>query len=130
MSEEKLLDIWQNITGYVEDWETKFSEILDELESLNIIMGDEEREEDDYESFEDEGISIESLIEDVKIMRSNLREIVKQALNGEVSSIEVEEFFRSVGEFLMEVEEKIIKLREMEEYENLEEDEDYNEEDI
>ncbi|MEO0143800.1 MAG: hypothetical protein ABIL49_02355 [candidate division WOR-3 bacterium] len=129
MSEEKLLDMWQSITGYVEDWETKFSEILDELESLSFIMGDEEKESDEYESFEEEVISVDSLKEDVKLVRSNLRETIKQALNGEISPIEVEEVFRSVGEFLMQVEEKILKLREAEEYEDLEEDEDYNEED-
>ncbi len=128
MSEEKLLDMWQSITGYVEDWETKFSEILDELENLSIVMGNEEKEEE-YEDFEEEGISIDALIEDVKMTRSNFRETIKQALNGEISIVDVEEVFRATGEFLRGVEEKIMKLREAEEYEELEDEENYNEED-
>ncbi len=128
MSEEKLLDMWQSITGYVEDWETKFSEILDELENLSIVMGDEEKEED-YEDYEGEEISIDALIDDVKMARSNFRETIKQALNGEISIVDVEEVFRTTGEFLREVEEKIIKLREAEDYEELEDEENYDEED-
>lgn len=128
MTEEKLLDMWQNITGYVEDWETKFSEILDELESLNMVI-EEEEEEKDEEDFEDDEISVEALIEDVKMTRANLREVIKQAINGEISSIDVEETFRSVGEFLRNVEEKIVKLREMEDYQDFDEEDYYDEED-
>ncbi len=127
MTEEKLLDMWQNITGYIEDWETKFSEILDELESLNMVI--EEEEEKYEEDFEDDEVSIEALIEDVKMMRANLREVIKQAISGEISSIDVEETFRSVGEFLRNVEEKIVKLREIEDYQEFEEEDYYDEED-
>jgi|DewCreStandDraft_5_1066085.scaffolds.fasta_scaffold19985_2 hypothetical protein len=127
MTEEKLLDMWQKITGYVEDWETKFSEILDELESLNMVI--EEEEEKYEEDFEDDEVSIEALIEDVKMTRANLREVIKQAISGEISSIDVEETFRSVGEFLRNVEEKIIKLREMEDYQEFDEEDYYDEED-
>jgi len=128
MTEEKLLDMWQNITGYVEDWETKFSEILDELESLNMVIEEEDVEKYE-EDFEGDEFSIETLIEDVRIKRSNLREVIKQAINGEISSIDVEETFRSVGEFLREVEEKIVKLREMEDYQEFDEEDYYDEED-
>jgi hypothetical protein len=127
MTEEKLLDMWQNITGYVEDWETKFSEILDELESLNMVI--EEEEEKYEEDFEEDEISVEALIEDVRMTRANLREVIKQAISGEISSIDVEETFRSVGEFLRNVEEKIVKLREMEDYEEFDEEDYYDEED-
>ncbi len=127
MTEEKLLDMWQSITGYVEDWETKFSEILDELESLNMVI--EEEEEKYEEDFEDDELSVEALIEDVKMTRANLREVIKQAINGEISSIDVEETFRSVGEFLRNVEEKIVKLREMEDYQDFDEEDYYDEED-
>lgn len=127
MTEEKLLDMWQKMTGYVEDWETKFSEILDELESLNMVI--EEEEEKYEEDFEDDEVSIEALIEDVKMTRANLREVIKQAISGEISSIDVEETFRSVGEFLRNVEEKIIKLREMEDYQEFDEEDYYDEED-
>jgi hypothetical protein len=127
MTEEKLLDMWQNITGYVEDWETKFSEILDELESLNMVIDEEEEKYE--EDFEEDEISVEALIEDVKMTRANLREVIKQAINGEISSIDVEETFRSVGEFLRNVEEKIVKLREMEDYEEFDEEDYYDEED-
>jgi len=127
MTEERLLDMWQKITGYVEDWETKFSEILDELESLNMVI--EEEEEKYEEDFEDDEVSIEALIEDVKMTRANLREVIKQAISGEISSIDVEETFRSVGEFLRNVEEKIIKLREMEDYQEFDEEDYYDEED-
>ncbi|MFZ8846082.1 MAG: hypothetical protein ACO2O6_02640 [Candidatus Hydrothermia bacterium] len=127
MTEEKLLDMWQNITGYVEDWETKFSEILDELESLNMVIDEEEEKYE--EDFEEDEISVEALIEDVKMTRANLREVIKQAINGEISSIDVEETFRSVGEFLRNVEEKIVKLREMEDYWEFDEEDYYDEED-
>jgi hypothetical protein len=127
MTEEKLLDMWQNITGYVEDWETKFSEILDELESLNMVIDEEEEKYE--EDFEEDEISVEALIEDVKMTRANLREVIKQAISGEISSIDVEETFRSVGEFLRNVEEKIVKLREMEDYEEFDEEDYYDEED-
>ncbi len=127
MTEEKLLDMWQNITGYVEDWETKFSEILDELESLNMVIDEEEEKYE--EDFEEDEISVEALIEDVKMTRANLREVIKQAISGEISSIDVEETFRSVGEFLRNVEEKIVKLREMEDYWDFDEEDYYDEED-
>jgi hypothetical protein len=127
MTEEKLLDMWQNITGYVEDWETKFSEILDELESLNMVIDEEEEKYE--EDFEEDEISVEALIEDVRMTRANLREVIKQAINGEISSIDVEETFRSVGEFLRNVEEKIVKLREMEDYWEFDEEDYYDEED-
>jgi hypothetical protein len=127
MTEEKLLDMWQNITGYVEDWETKFSEILDELESLNMVIDEEEEKYE--EDFEEDEISVEALIEDVKMTRANLREVIKQAISGEISSIDVEETFRSVGEFLRNVEEKIVKLREMEDYGDFDEEDYYDEED-
>lgn len=127
MTEEKLLDMWQNITGYVEDWETKFSEILDELESLNMVIDEEEERYE--EDFEEDEISVEALIEDVKMTRANLREVIKQAISGEISSIDVEETFRSVGEFLRNVEEKIVKLREMEDYGEFDEEDYYDEED-
>jgi hypothetical protein len=127
MTEEKLLDMWQNITGYVEDWETKFSEILDELESLNMVIDEEEEKYE--EDFEEDEISVEALIEDVRMTRANLREVIKQAINGEISTIDVEETFRSVGEFLRNVEEKIVKLREMEDYEEFDEEDYYDEED-
>jgi hypothetical protein len=127
MTEEKLLDMWQNITGYVEDWETKFSEILDELESLNMVIDEEEEKYE--EDFEEDEISVEALIEDVRMTRANLREVIKQAISGEISSIDVEETFRSVGEFLRNVEEKIVKLREMEDYEEFDEEDYYDEED-
>ncbi|MDT7879975.1 MAG: hypothetical protein RQ990_03870 [Candidatus Hydrothermia bacterium] len=127
MTEEKLLDMWQNITGYVEDWETKFSEILDELESLNMVIDEEEEKYE--EDFEEDEISVEALIEDVKMTRANLREVIKQAISGEISSIDVEETFRSVGEFLRNVEEKIVKLREMEDYGEFDEEDYYDEED-
>jgi hypothetical protein len=127
MTEEKLLDMWQNITGYVEDWETKFSEILDELESLNMVIDEEEEKYE--EDFEEDEISVEALIEDVKMTRANLREVIKQAISGEISSIDVEETFRSVGEFLRNVEEKIVKLREMEDYWEFDEEDYYDEED-
>lgn len=128
MSEEKLLDMWQSITGYIEDWETKFSEILDELESLNLNRI-EENEDEYYEDFGEEETSVDALIEEVKMTRSNLRETIKQALAGEISSLDVEDVFRSVGEFLREVEEKIIKYREMEEFEDFEGEDYYDEED-
>jgi hypothetical protein len=127
MTEEKLLDMWQNITGYVEDWETKFSEILDELESLNMVIDEEEEKYE--EDFEEDEISVEALIEDVRMTRANLREVIKQAISGEISSIDVEETFRSVGEFLRNVEEKIVKLREMEDYWEFDEEDYYDEED-
>ncbi len=127
MTEEKLLDMWQNITGYVEDWETKFSEILDELESLNMVIDEEEEKYE--EDFEEDEISVEALIEDVKMTRANLREVIKQAISGEISTIDVEETFRSVGEFLRNVEEKIVKLREMEDYWEFDEEDYYDEED-
>ncbi|MCX7947753.1 MAG: hypothetical protein N2504_04115 [candidate division WOR-3 bacterium] len=126
MSEEKLLDMWQSITGYIEDWETKFSEILDELESLNLNI--EDSDDDYYEDFVDDDTSVDALIEEVKLARSNLRETIKQALLGEISSLDVEDTFRSVGEFLREVEEKIMKYREMEEFEDFEREDYYDEE--
>lgn len=129
MSEEKLLDMWQSITGYIEDWETKFSEILDELESLSLNRTVEDSDDDYYEDFTDEDTSVDALIEEVKLVRSNLRETIKQALIGEISSLDVEDTFRSVGEFLREVEEKIIKYREMEEFEDFEREDYYDEED-
>ncbi|MCS7245010.1 MAG: hypothetical protein RMJ38_02635 [candidate division WOR-3 bacterium] len=128
MSEEKLLDMWQSITGYIEDWETKFSEILDELESLNLNRTIEDSDDDYYEDFVDDDTSVDALIEEVKLARSNLRETIKQALLGEISSLDVEDTFRSVGEFLREVEEKIMKYREMEEFEDFERDDYYDEE--
>jgi len=127
MSEEEILNIWQSTTGYVEDWETIFSEILEELESLSIEV--EEGNEDEYENFENEIENAQTLIEDVKAKRSELREVVKQALSGEISSVDVEEFFRSVSDFLREVEEKILKLREAEEMGDFEEEDYYDEED-
>jgi hypothetical protein len=128
MTEERLLDMWQTITGYIEDWETKFSEIIEELEGLVVMYKDEEESEEDYTEFGDIEDTPESLLEDVKQMRYTLRETVQQALRGEIASIDVEETFRTVGEFLRDVEEKIIKFREMEDYEDLEEENDYYDE--
>jgi len=89
----------------------------------------DEEEEKYEEDFEEDEISVEALIEDVKMTRANLREVIKQAISGEISSIDVEETFRSVGEFLRNVEEKIVKLREMEDYGEFDEEDYYDEED-
>ncbi len=112
MTEEKLLEMWQSVTGYVEDWETKFEEILEELDSLSLVVSEERSDEELDSYFEDEHTSIETLRDEVKEMRRNLREIVKMALEGKVSPIDVEEQFRVVGNFLLRMEDEIMRMRE------------------
>ena len=112
MNEEKLLELWQSITGYVEDWESKFAEILEELDSLSVILEEESSEEDFDAYFEDEQVSIDSLKEEVRNMRRHIRQVVKQALAGELTTIDVEEEFRRAGDLLTKMEDEILRLRE------------------
>jgi len=105
MSEDEVLELWGQISGYQSDWETVIAELLDELEGITI-----ESEEESYEDLENDPEAIKDSLLNIRDM---INEQVEGALRGEVVKAELAEFFARMARALQELERKVFELREL-----------------
>ncbi len=107
MSEDEVLELWGQISGYQSDWETVIAELLDELEGITIeSTGDEES----YEDLENDPEAIKDSLLNIRDM---INEQVEGALKGEVVKAELAEFFARMARALQELEQRVFELREL-----------------
>ncbi len=106
MTEDEVLELWSQITGYQSDWETVIAELLDELEGITIESGDEES----YEELDNDPESIKDSLLNIRDM---INEQVQGALRGDVVEAELAEFFARMARALQDLEQRVFELREM-----------------
>lgn len=113
MTEDEVLELWEQISGYSSDWDSIIMDLLDEIDSM-LSQTTTSRDDDDYGSGpEDASPDLHNLRDTLLDLRKIIYNEVNSALTGDIVQTELEEFFARASETLQSVESKVFELREL-----------------
>ncbi|MGB9590778.1 MAG: hypothetical protein ACP5QG_05065 [candidate division WOR-3 bacterium] len=115
MTEDEVLELWEQISGYNSDWDSIIMDLLDEIDSMLSQMT-VTREDDEYGSYsttDDSSPDLQHLRDTLVDLRKIISNEVNSALTGETVKTELAEFFARASETLHQIETKVFELREL-----------------
>lgn len=98
LTDEEILGVWTNVTDFTEGWEETIKELLDRIEESRQLS--DTIDPSKFDELRDETMRIWDEIE----------ETIELAREGEYSIEDLEHTFRSFGEELAEIENKLLDL--------------------
>jgi len=111
MTEDEVLELWEQISGYSSDWDSIIMDLLDEIDSM-LSQAATAREDDEYGS-EDASPDLQHLRDTLLDLRKIIYNEANSAIAGDIVQTELEEFFVKASDTLHEVESKVFELREL-----------------
>jgi len=112
MTEDEVLELWQQISGYNSDWDSVIMDLLDEIENM-LSQATAAREDEEYISTEDTSPDLQHLRDTLLDLRKMIYNEANAAIAGDIVQTELEEFFVRASDTLREVESKVFELREL-----------------
>jgi len=99
LSDEEILGIWESVTDFTEGWYEAIGELLSRADDLKMEV-------------EDPGLKtkLEKIQRKLLKLRQDIDDTVESARNGEISSNDLENFFRDYGETLSSLEAELLEL--------------------
>ncbi len=99
LSDEEILGIWESVTDFTEGWHEAIGELLSRADDLKMEI-------------EDPGLrsTLEKIQRKLLKLRQDIDDTVESARSGEISSNDLENFFRDYGETLSSLEAELLEL--------------------
>ena len=111
MTEDEVLELWEQISGYSSDWDSIIMDLLDEIDSM-LSQAATARDDDEYGP-EDASPDLQHLRDTLLDLRKIIYNEANSAIAGDIVQTELEEFFVKASDTLHEVESKVFELREL-----------------
>lgn len=112
MSEDEILELWEQISGYRSDWDSVILDLLDEIDNMRSQMPVSGVEEDTG-GIDDATPDLESMRDSLVDLRRLIFEAVNSTLSGDMVQTELEEFFVKASATLSDLEKRVFEMREL-----------------
>ncbi len=111
MTEDEVLELWEQISGYSSDWDSIIMDLLDEIDSM-LSQATTTRDEEEFAP-EDASPDLQHLRDTLLDLRKIIYNQANSAMAGDIVQTELEEFFVKASDTLHRVEAKVFELREL-----------------
>lgn len=111
MTENEVLELWEQISGYSSDWDSIIMDLLDEIDSM-LSQASTPRDDDELVT-DDASPDLHHLRDTLLDLRKVIYNRTNSAIAGNIVQTELEEFFVKASDTLHKVESKVFELREL-----------------